>query len=59
MRQEAASLGRQIALLDEGLLDIGRTVLLGLESKHQRFLGLKRDRERVAGNRARAVGGGA
>ena len=55
LRQEAASLGRQIALLDEGLLDIGRTVLLGLESKHQRFLGLKRDRERVAGNRARAL----
>ena len=54
LREELASQERQISLLDEGLFDIRRTVLLGLESKHQRLLDLQRDRESAAGGPARA-----
>ena len=53
LREEAASLDRQLRLLDEGLFDIRRSVLLGVESKHQRLLALERDRERAAGSNAR------
>ena len=53
LREGGDSLDRQIAVLDEGLAEIRRTVLLGLESKHQRLLALQRDRDRVAGERAR------
>ena len=44
---------RQLALLDEGLFEVRRTVLLGLESKHQRLLDLERQRTGTAGMRAR------
>ena len=53
--EEAASLGRQVELLDEGLFDIERSVLLGVESKHQRYLSMRGDRERAAGDRARVL----
>ena len=55
MREEAASLDRQIALLDEGLFDVRRSVLLGVESKHQRLLALEGQWESVRGNRARVA----
>ena len=51
---EIASLDRGLELLDEGLFDIRRTVLLGLESKHQRLLDLERRRTETAGARARS-----
>ncbi|MCY4121487.1 MAG: HlyD family type I secretion periplasmic adaptor subunit [Acidobacteria bacterium] len=50
---EIESLDRQLALLDEGLFEVRRTVLLGLESKHQRLLDLERQRTGTAGMRAR------
>ena len=53
LREEAAALDRQIALLDEGLGDIERSVLIGLESKLQRLLDLRRNREQAEGSRAR------
>ncbi len=59
LREEVAFLDRQIGVLDEGLVEIQRTVLLGLESKHQRLLGLQRDRDRAAGERARTLSEGA
>ncbi len=51
---EAASLDRQVALLDEAVVEIERSVLIGLESKLQRLLEMQRFRERAAGERARA-----
>ena len=53
LRDEMTSLDRQIELLDEALFDVRRTVLLGLESKHQRLMDLRRDRETTVGARAR------
>ena len=62
LRERAAGLGdelasqeRQVALLDEGLLDIRRSVLIGVESKHQRMLQMERDRERAIGLRGRSA----
>ena len=55
LREEMTSLDRRIALLDEGLFDIRRTVLLGLETKHQRLLNLQRDRATAVGARARGA----
>ena len=55
LRDEVASLDRQADLLDEGLFDIRRSVLLGVESKHDRLLNAERDRERVGGERARTL----
>ena len=53
LRNEMASQDRQIELLDEGIVDVRRTVLLGLESKHQRLLDLERQRQSTVGPRAR------
>ena len=50
---EIESQTRQLSLLDEGLFEVRRTVLLGLESKHQRLLDLERQRTGTAGMRAR------
>ena len=50
---EIEAQNRQLALLDEGLFEVRRTVLLGLESKHQRLLDLERQRTGTAGMRAR------
>ena len=50
---QIATQDRQLALLDEGLFEVRRTVLLGLESKHQRLLDLERGRTETAGMRAR------
>ena len=44
---------RQLQLLNEGLFEVRRSVLLGLESKHQRLLELERQRTATAGMRAR------
>ena len=62
LRERAAGLGdelasqeRQVALLDEGLLDIRRSVLIGVESKHQRMLQMERDRETAIGGRGRSA----
>ena len=62
LRERAAGLGdelasqqRQVELLDEGLLDIRRSVLIGVESKHQRLLQMERDRERAIGLRGRSA----
>ena len=52
---ELASQQRQVALLDEGLLDIRRSVLIGVESKHQRMLQMERDRETAIGLRGRSA----
>ena len=51
---EIESQDRQLELLDEGLFDVRRTVLLGLESKHERLLQLERQRSGTAGLRTRS-----
>ncbi len=55
LEEEAALLDRQVELLDEALFDVRRSVLLGVESKHQRLLNLEGEWARTRGNRARTL----
>ena len=54
LASEIANQDRGLELFDEALFDLRRTVLLGLESKHQRLLDVEGRRAATAGARARS-----